>query len=82
MEWKDPPPNHGNSKDDWAAVATELKEHPGRWALIRHYDDKARAATIATRIKHGHSAPFRPRFSFEARATQGDVYARYIGEPK
>lgn len=35
MEWKDPPPATGGPRHELDAEVDELKQHPGRWALVR-----------------------------------------------
>ena len=40
VRWEDPPPDRFR----WKNIAEELREHPGRWALVMEQTDKGAAA--------------------------------------
>lgn len=78
MVWADPP---NTRRTKWAAVATELKSHPGKWAKVKAH---TKDGSLSTRIKRGQSA-FTPAGAFESRNVSlsdgyTDVYARYVGD--
>lgn len=92
IRWEDPP-QAGNSgrkngprrTEFWRAVAEQLREHPGRWALVCDGERWNYAGGVAGQIINGRITAFRPAGHFEAttRSTIGDfqVYARYVGGP-
>ena len=92
IRWEEPPP-HGNGRKPtnrpkqttlWRGIAAELREHPGRWALVVAEDGYNYAGGLASQIERGSLSAFRPRGSFEAvTRTVGmvRVYARFVGEP-
>ena len=78
--WEDPPPQAGGSGS--RVVYTEevaaLRSRPGEWGRIPVRRSGERAATmLADNIRRGLLAAFRPAGSFEAKAFQGQVWARY-----
>lgn len=88
IRWEEPPPdgNRGMKAPKrskyWQDVAAQLRERPGRWALVLEGDFNA-AGGIAGMIKAGRLAAFRPAGEFQALTrTVGScsVYARYVGE--
>lgn len=86
IEWKDPTPpaTRSGRGTDWKLIADELRAHPGQWAVVAH----DRGEAVATSIKRGAIAAFRPAGSFEARSRRQrfnepkscDIYARYVGD--
>lgn len=90
IEWKNPPEpersNGGAGKAgiDWHAVAVQLRRRPGRWGRFKAADEAKQAADLASLIRRGKLAPFRPGGWFDAtsRKIKGKswVYARYVGE--
>lgn len=67
----------------WAAVAYQLRQRPGQWALIDE-DANSRAPGVAHRINNAAVSWFAPAGSFLAvqRTVGGSVciYAVYLGE--
>jgi hypothetical protein len=90
IRWEDPPPPLADRRqrprrtDYWRYVADKLREHPGRWAVVLEDEAFGYAAGMATQIKAGRLAAFRPSGSFEAQTRTVDskyaCYARYVGE--
>jgi hypothetical protein len=70
LRWEDPPPLRGadQSQSRWAPVAAELREHPGKWAVIAEYAHPNQASSIAQRIKKGTLSGFAPAGSFDAKS--------------
>lgn len=91
IRWEDPPPANSTGRTNaprrtafWRAVAAQLREAPGRWALVCDEVEWNYAGGTAGQITGGRLAAFRPPGSFEAitRTAYGyRVYARYIGDP-
>lgn len=51
ITWEDPPDSRsGGSRNDWAAVAHSLKEHPGKWALVKE-GPRGRSGTVKYRLQ-------------------------------
>ena len=73
------PPRPGGSRTDWGQVAAELRENPGKWALVGTAPTKGAAAAKAYQIKTAKAVPFTPAGSFDAtsRAVDGEfrIYA-------
>lgn len=86
LRWEEPPPDGRGAQGEVhpRAIAAELVAHPGRWALIRQYDNPASAGAHAYRIRNGVVKVFAPSGAFEAVMRTADggaaVYARYVGE--
>lgn len=78
LEWKNPPPKAGRTTD-WDAIANELRDHPGTWALVSTRPKSA--GQVASALRNGHYAGF-VKGEFEAKSRGTEVYARYIGTPK
>lgn len=87
MEWKEPLKKghspHGRASEH-EAIAEQLKQRPGEWALC--YTDEF--YSLAYKIKNGSIPQFRPAWTFEA-TCQGagskghktqEIYVRYVGE--
>lgn len=84
LVWCKPPPPGANKRGTrraWAAIAYQLREHPGEWALVADIDGNL---TLAHRIQHGH-AWWAPAGAFETATRMIDgrlhLWARYIGDP-
>lgn len=84
--WEEPPQDirGRTSHTDHAAIAEELRLHPGQWAKIL-----IGRPSLAGEIKAGRYRAFEPKGSFEAvsrkvRDVDGrrvaDIYVRYIGD--
>lgn len=87
LRWEDPAPLEpgrrvGNPRIPWAFIAEQLRQNPGRWAVVY---EGAQAPHIQQRINNGTSPWFQPKGAFEV-TTRGrqsgltTVYARFIGE--
>lgn len=85
LRWEEPPPARtgqrlGRDRIPWAVIAQELKDQPGKWAVVHEGDPDPK---LAARIEKGLSPWFRPAGAFEAtqrsRGGQVTVYARYVG---
>lgn len=80
LKWEDPPEA---ARDRWTSVADELRANPGAWALI----SEESASSLATTIKDGSSAAFRPAGAFETRTSgipgrpryRVRIWCRYVG---
>lgn len=94
IRWEDPPPSQRNPNSNlgrgassgyWAAVAAELRVHPGAWALVKVSDRPSSVTGIPANIRRGWFSGFRPAGSFESvfRLVDDEArcYARYVGEP-
>jgi hypothetical protein len=83
IRWEDPPPPLAGRRQR-PRVADKLREHPGRWAVVLEDEAFGYVAGMATQIKAGRLAAFRPSSSFEAQTRTVDskyaCYARYVGE--
>jgi hypothetical protein len=86
LRWEDPPnpkgAAKGGGKSRWDALAAELVDESGRWAVVFE-GDRNHAGAFATTIKYGRRLCFVPTGSFEAvcRTYNGvvTVYARHVG---
>lgn len=58
----------------WKAVAEQLKANPGVW-----HEVLGGWASMTSTIKKARLVAFRPAGSFEAHATYGVLYVRYVG---
>jgi hypothetical protein len=84
VKWGNPPERISgrNGSDRHRDTAQRLKDRPGEWALAY----EAASHSLATNIRLGATAAYRPAGSFEARTVtlpgthRVDVYVRYIGE--
>ncbi len=87
IRWEEPPPSHmrgpgRGAASKWDSLAAQLREHPGRWALV----DEGNNASLIDTIKFGRAVCFRPAGDFEAttRKIPGTnttrVYARFLGD--
>lgn len=51
--WQDPPPaKRGGKNERWRTLSEELKEVPGKWALIVERGDHAITATARSALAH------------------------------
>lgn len=91
VEWKDPPERWTRERyTPWKAIADELRQRPGQWAIVMHDVASSNGYVVVRRLRVGDYSPFRPAGTFEARfgrttprdhpgKPRGDVYARYVG---
>lgn len=90
IRWEDPPPARspagrrpGRSVSRWDPVVEELRDRPGRWAVVAEGDGRP-FLDLATRISRATLVPFSPPRSFETATRQAagriTVYARYVGD--
>ena len=89
LRWEAPPPPKIKSRgrpagtygSRYDAVAKQLRDRRGEWALIEVGD---RANGLPTKIAAGHVLCFTPAGDFEAVARRVDgqtcTYARYLGD--
>lgn len=83
VRWEDPPDQIARGKRviDWASIAEELRQHPGRWAVV---SEAPANVGIGWFIKTGRYAWCRPAGSFQSasRRVAGvlTIYARYVGD--
>ena len=73
VEWEEPPTK---SSEKWQEIADTLRANPERWGKFA-----MPSTAYITTIKTGRHKAFRPSGSFEARAHNGNLYARYVGAP-
>jgi len=85
IRWEEPPPPRNGQRVDgervpWAVIAQQLRDAPGRWAVIHEGNPNPK---LATRIESGLSPWFRPAGTFEATqrgaGSTVTIYARYVG---
>lgn len=73
-----PPPSRGRNAL-YAAFREALRGRPGEWAIWpREFKNKNAASATVANITRGRSPAF-PAGEFEARASDGVVYVRYVG---
>lgn len=83
IEFVDAPPGNpsvGNSllhRQRMSEFVAALRDRPGQWAIYPWPSTELSARAIASRISRGKIAAFGD--GFEATASRGTVYARYIG---
>lgn len=58
--------------------ALALRDRPGEWAIYPYPSTDLSARAIASRISRGKIAAFGD--GYEATATKGTVYVRYVGD--
>jgi len=88
MKFVDPPkPSSPKRAIDeltvWKGLLKPLatRRNIGRWALVRHYENRAAAASAAYDINARRNTGLPPgRWTATARAT--DLYVKYLGEPE
>lgn len=85
LHFEDPPGEYRSRQGtDHAAVAAELKAHPGQWAVVSTHPTIQAASTAAGRVKCGFPHAYKPAGAFEAvsRTVDGKhrMYARYTGK--
>lgn len=86
LRWEDPPnpkgAAKGGGKSRWEALAADLVDESGRWAVVFE-GGRNHAGAFASMIKYGKVLCFAPTGSFEAvcRTHNGvmTVYARHVG---
>ncbi len=83
---QDPPLNTagGPTKNDWPAIAAELRQHRGEWAPVRHSDGRGVVDSSGRYIREGMLVAFRPVGAFDAKTRINpdggyDLWASYIG---
>ncbi len=89
IRWEEPRaskrgPGDGRGRSRrYAAIADQLRQHPGRWAVVAEAASPGTSA-LASHIKMGALQAFAPGGDFDAvsRKVNGliAVYARYLGE--
>jgi hypothetical protein len=85
IEFREPPePGRAGPRAKHAAIAAQLHERPGQWALVDHRASSALAASAANDIRNARNLrAYEPAGSFEAVSRTEDgahnVYARYVG---
>lgn len=88
IRWEKPPPSRrqGSGRGPggrYDAVADQLRDNPGCWAVIAENVPPGRSA-LACHIRKGAISAFGPAGDFDAVARRlGDVYtiyARYVGD--
>jgi hypothetical protein len=79
VTWQDPP-DRKNRGICWTSESSELRQNPGRWALLTTKPTPRAAWSTVWAINTGHLTAFRPAGHFEAYSRGTDVYARYLGE--
>lgn len=89
LRWEKPPPSasehpRGGRASQWDAVAAELRDMAGTWAVI-YEGSAARVAALVNNIRSGTLACFSPAGSFEAASRSAGpacvtVYARFVGD--
>lgn len=98
ITWEDPAGKgalRSRYEKAWEAEADALRAQPGRWGIVTVKDPAAgiiaghgtSGYVMATNIRNGRLAAFRPAGTFEAtgrRQADGTVkvYARYVGESR
>lgn len=82
MVWEDPPPvstpGRGNLH---SPKAHQLRDNPGKWAVVGSYGSESSASSMARTIRTGATNAWKPGGAYEAVARGRAVYARYVGEP-
>jgi hypothetical protein len=73
LNWQEPPPVTRGNRTKWSVLAEQLREHPGRWALVATRPSDALATYL--RRRRGLEATCRKRED-----GQWDVYARWPKE--
>jgi hypothetical protein len=80
---REPPQRDRGPRWKYPAIAAELRERPGEWALVIECAAGNTGYVVAHRMRRGACAGFGPAGAFEAEARQhGDgtrVYARFVG---
>ncbi|WIM97810.1 hypothetical protein ACTOB_001364 [Actinoplanes oblitus] len=89
IRWENPPPparpGQHLTGSRWDGVAEILRDERGRWAVV-YEGDVNNASSIASVIRMGNVACFRPTGDFEAVSRRSSttglttVYARYLGD--
>lgn len=84
LEFREPPPPK-KARRNWPAIALQLKQRPGKWAVVASGQRRAAMATLAGRVNKGLMADMPARL-FEAVTRASDetpglyeVYVRYVG---
>jgi len=86
MKWEEPSATSAGrpARQDWAAIASELRANPRRWAVI----DTDTGATATSNLRAERNRHFRPSSDWEFASRGWDasthryakLYGRYIGE--
>lgn len=82
--WEDPPePQKGpNTSSKQQRIVNQLRNNPGRWAVIHTAPNTQAAWSYASWRKQGKSPAWTPVSDFEITCRGSKVYARYVGEGK
>ncbi|RSN12864.1 hypothetical protein DMB42_11850 [Nonomuraea sp. WAC 01424] len=85
LVFRDPPPPK-KLRRNWSAIAEQLRQKPGSWAVVASGQRRATMATLAGRLNEGRMAGMPARL-FEAVTRASDtapglyeVYVRYVGQ--
>lgn len=70
VEWKEPAPRP--TQYNWEAIAAQLREKPGEWALVFERD----RTTVVNAIRQGNVAAVRPADGFEVRTRNNTIHPR------
>lgn len=81
VQWETPRRGRSERTRKFAALAPQLKENPGRWALAEEglTAYRTQAAVMAHNIKTGDYKDIFPDGEFDAVSRMDKVYVRYIG---
>jgi hypothetical protein len=58
--------------------ATELKDNPGLWAVVKVFEKNPNASAFAFSVRNGKLKSFQPAGDFQARTRGGEVWARFV----
>ena len=82
LRWETPPPQTQGPVHNWPAIAADLQQKPGEWALIALCDTRATAGTTAKYVRESFYEPLKTGvYEAKSRTVDGEfrVYARYMG---
>ncbi len=82
IEWSDPPVAvRGPHATKWKAIADELTERPGQWALVARQAHSSNAAKMLKALsKHGQFEVVCRRDAAKPKAEQWGYWARFVPE--
>lgn len=79
--WEDPPePVKGPKSSKQQRIVNQLRNNPGRWAMIHTAPNTQAAYSYASWRKRGLSPVWMPVDDFEITCRGSHVYARYVGK--
>lgn len=82
--WREPPAEalKRSRLGMYSTFADELRNNPGRWALLPGDDRTPKGAHgTAQNLRQARMKDFKPKGAWEAVAHDTDVYVRFVGEP-